>query len=209
MPVAGPQYPVNLNVWGRPCLVVGGGRVALRKVEGLMACGAEVAVVAPRIDAAVKALGPGTCAERRYRADDIAGKCLVITATDDPAVNQAVYDDCEAAGIWVNSADDPDRCTFTLPALVRQGPVLVTASTGGHSPALASWMRGQFEREIGPEYAVLAELLADERAALRAAGRATEGLAWHNALDSDMLALIRGGHISEARKRLQTCLSSS
>jgi siroheme synthase-like protein len=208
MPVSSPQYPVNLVLAGRPCLVVGGGRVAARKLEGLVACGAVVHVVAPRVDDTVRAQRV-TWEERAYRAADIAGRRLVITATDDPAVNQAVFDDCEAAGIWVNSADDPDRCTFTLPAVVRRGPVLVTASTGGHSPALASWLRGRLEQEIGEEYAVLAGLLAEERAALRAAGRSTEGLAWQTALDSDMLALIRGGHISEARERLQTCLSSS
>jgi precorrin-2 dehydrogenase / sirohydrochlorin ferrochelatase len=212
MPVsAAAQYPVNLVLTGRPCLVVGGGRVARRKVEGLVACDARVTVVAPKVDDELAAL-PGVTVERRpYRAGEAGagGYRLVITATDDRAVNQAVHDDAEAAGVWVNSADDPDRCTFTLPAVVRRGPLMVTVATGGHSPAVSSWLRARLDEEYGPEYETLIELLAEERAAIQAAGRSTEGLAWQAALDSDMLSLIRGGRISEARDRLKTCLSSS
>lgn len=210
MPVAGNSYPVNLVLSGARCLVVGGGKVARRKVEGLLTCGADVTVVAPEVDAALAAQ-PVTVERRVYVAGEAATGAyrLVMTATDDRTVNQAVYDDAVAAGIWVNSADDPDRCTFTLPAVVRRGPLLITVSTGGHSPAISSWLRGRLEAEFGPEYEVLVSLLADERAALQSEGRTTEGLAWQKALDSDMLSLIRGGRISEARDRLKTCLSSS
>lgn len=208
-PVASPPYPINLVLAGRRCLVVGGGRVALRKVEGLLACGAAVHVVAPRIASELAALPGVTTEDRAYAAGEAGGYRLVITATDDPAVNQTVFDDAEAAGIWINSADDPDRCTFTLPAVVRQGPLVVTVGTGGHSPAIASWMRRRLERDIGPEYATLVELVAAERTERQAEGQTTEGLAWQKALDSDMLELIRGGRISEARERLKTCLSSS
>jgi precorrin-2 dehydrogenase / sirohydrochlorin ferrochelatase len=203
------QYPVNLVLEGRPVLVVGGGRVARRKVEGLLAAGAAVTVVAPEVDDDLAALPGLTVHRRAYRSEDVAGHRLVLTATDDRAVNQQVHDDADAAGVWVNSADDPERCTFTLPALVRRGPLLVTVGTGGASPAVASWLRGRFEAELGPEYETLTALLAEERAAIQAEGRSTEGLAWQKALDSDMLSLIRGGRISEARDRLKTCLSSS
>ena len=210
MPVAASaQYPVNLVLTGRPCLVVGGGRVALRKVEGLLACGAAVTVVAPDVVDDLAALA--VAVERRaYQPGEAAGGYrLVIAATDDREVNQAVFDDADGAGVWVNSADDPDRCSFTLPAVVRRGPLLVTVATGGRSPALAAWIRSRLDQEFGPEYEALIALLADERATLRGEGRSTEGLAWQTALDSDMLSLIRGGRISEARERLKTCLSSS
>src|SRR3712207_6396749 len=134
MPVDAPTYPVNLLLDGRPCLVVGGGHIATRKVEGLLACGADVTVIAPEVDAALEAL-PVAVRRRRYEAGDVAGFRLAIAATDDPAVNKAVFDDAEAAGIWVNSADDPDRCSFTLPSVVRRGPLVLSVSTGGHSPA--------------------------------------------------------------------------
>ncbi len=211
MPVAATaQYPVNLVLTGRPCLVVGGGRVALRKVEGLLACEATVTVVAPEVDEELAAL-PVTVLRRPYEAGEAGsgGYRLVITATDDRAVNQAVHDDADAAGVWVNSADDPDRCSFTLPAVVRRGPLMLTVATGGHSPAVSSWLRGRLADEYGPEYETLLALVAEARAAIQADGRSTEGLAWQSALESDMLSLIRGGLISEARERLKTCLSSS
>ena len=203
------QYPVNLVLDGRPCLVVGGGRVALRKVEGLLACGGRVTVVAPSIDAELRGLPGVTLVERAWQPGDLDGMWLVIAATDDPAVNGAVYAEGERRGVWVNGADDPANCSFTLPSVVRRGDLQVTVSTGGRSPALATWLRRRLEGEIGPEYAVLLDLLATERDGLKAAGRSTEGLDWQSALDSDMLGLIRNGDLAHARERLQTCLSSS
>jgi precorrin-2 dehydrogenase / sirohydrochlorin ferrochelatase len=203
------QYPVNLVLDGRPCLVVGGGKVALRKVEGLLACGGRVTVVAPRLNPELRVLNDVMIEERPWRPDDLDGMWLVIAATDDPAVNRAVYDAGQRAGVWVNGADDPANCSFTLPSVVRRGDLQVTVSTGGRSPALATWLRRRLEGEIGPEYAVLLDLLATERDGLKAAGVSTEGLDWRSALDSDMLDLIRTGDLVHARERLQTCLSSS
>jgi siroheme synthase-like protein len=188
--------------------VVGGGRVARRKAEGLLACGAEVVVVASRISDEVRALGLA-CEERPYERGDAAGFRLVITATDDPAVNRAVFEDAEGAGVWVNSADDPANCSFTLPAVARRGPVTIAVGTQGQSPALASWLRDRLAEGVGPEYEALARLLSTERDALRESGRSTEGLDWHKALDSGMLELVRAGRIEEAKERLQACLSSS
>ena len=215
MPVSAPtQYPVNLVLTGKPCLVVGGGPVARRKVDGLLTCGAVVTVIAPEVDPDLAANPDVRILRRAYVEGDAARGTppyrLVITATDDRAVNQQVHDDADAAGIWVNSADDPDRCTFTLPAIVRNGPLMLTVATGGHSPALASHLKARLAEEYGgEEYRTLLELLEQARADLHAEGRTTEGLAWQSALDSDMLSLIRGGRISEARDRLKTCLSSS
>jgi precorrin-2 dehydrogenase/sirohydrochlorin ferrochelatase len=202
-------YPVNLLVDGRPCLVVGGGSVAARKVAGLRACGAEVHVVATRVGDEVRHQPGVTWEERAYRASDLDGRRLVIAATSDPAVNEAVYRDAEAAGVWVNGADDPAHCSFTLPSIIRRADLLVTVSTGGRSPALAVWLRERLEAEIGPEYEVLLDLLAAEREAIRAAGRSSEGVDWRSALDSDMLGLIRSGDVANARELLHTCLSSS
>ena len=209
MPVDAVQYPVNLIVEGRRCLVVGGGDVAARKAAGLRACGADVHVVAPAIGDAMRRVDGVTWEERPYRAGEVAGYRLAVAATGDPDVNRAVFDDGEAVGVWVNSADDPASCSFTLPSVARRGPVTVTVSTGGHSPALAAWLRERFEAQLGPEYETLVDLLATERAALQAAGRSTEDADWKRALDSDMLELIRAGQIMSARERLQACLSSS
>jgi precorrin-2 dehydrogenase/sirohydrochlorin ferrochelatase len=203
-----PAYPVNLVVAGRPCLVVGGGRVAARKAAGLLACGADVHVVAAEVGPEMRALDLPT-EERPYRRGEVAGYRLVIAATNDAKTNRAVFEDGETAGVWVNSADDPASCSFTLPSVLRRGPVMVAVSTGGRSPALASWLRDRIGGEIGPEYEVLAGLLAEARAEVKRSGASTEGADWRTVLDSDMLELIRNGHIEQARERLQACLSSS
>jgi precorrin-2 dehydrogenase/sirohydrochlorin ferrochelatase len=205
----GAQYPVNLVLDGRRCLVVGGGVIALRKAEGLLACGAEVTVVAPAVDDRLRALPGVTVEERPYRRGEVAAYRLAIAATDSPEANAAVFADGEAAGVWVNGADDPVNCSFTLPSVLRRGPLMVTVSTGGRSPALSRWLRRRLEAEIGPEFEVLLDLLASERERLQAEGRSTEGPGWQNALDSDMLGLIRTGDITSARKHLHACLSSS
>lgn len=259
MPITATQYPVNLILEGRPCLVVGGGPVAARKAEGLLACGAQVTVLAAEVGHEVRALGavpapgavpsqmapapafgggpaapangpaapangapvgaggevaPGrflrgslTWHERAYHQGEAVGHCLVIAATGDQTVNRAVAADAEAAGVWVNVADDPGACMFTLPAVLREGPVTVAVSTAGHSPALAGWLRDRLAEVVGPEHSALAGLLAEAREELRAKGRPTEGLDWQSILDSDMLGEIRDGQVNRARERLRACLS--
>jgi len=208
MPVDGDQYPVNLIVRGKRCLVVGGGPVAARKVAGLLACGAEVHVIAT-VPGPLLADLPVTIEARPYRRGDLAGYRLVIAATNDAVVNRAIFEEAEESGTWINSADDPASCSFTLPSVVRQGPIMVTVSTGGHSPALAAWLKRRIADTLGPEYLVLLDVLSAAREDLRASGRSTEHADWQSMLDSDMLELIKAGQVNLARERLQTWLSSS
>jgi siroheme synthase-like protein len=182
-------YPVVLRLEGKRCLVVGGGAVARRKVEGLLAAGASVRVVAPAVDAELTAL-EGVDVERRpYRAEDLAGCWLAVAATDDVAVQQAVFDDGEAAGVWVNAADDPDRCSCFLPAVHRRPPVLVAVSTGGTSPALAAWLRDRLAAALPEQLEQLAGALAAQRRELRAAGIATEEVDWRARIDAVLAEL--------------------
>ncbi len=205
MPVDVPLYPVNLLVAGRPVLVVGGGAVAAEKARGLLTAGAVVHVVAPQVGDAVRALDV-TWEERPYERGEAARYRLAVACTDDPAANQAVFDDGEAAGVWVNAADDPDRCSYTLPARLDRGRVLVTVSTGGHSPALSAWLRDRLAEAVPPEVDELAGLLADARAELRAERGSTLGADWRTALDSGMLDLVRAGRLDEARELLRASL---
>jgi precorrin-2 dehydrogenase/sirohydrochlorin ferrochelatase len=207
MPVEGAQYPVNLMLGGKRCLVVGGGPVAARKVAGLLACGADVHVIAVDPGPEVTALGVAV-ETRPYRPGDMVGYRLVIAATNDRSLNRAIFTEAEAAGTWVNSADDPASCTFTLPSIVRQGPIMVTVSTGGRSPALATWLKHRIAGDLGPEYQVLLDLLSSVREDMRAAGRSTEEADWQSVLDSDMLELIKAGQVSVARERLKSWLLS-
>jgi siroheme synthase-like protein len=202
-----PAYPVVLRVEGRPCLVVGGGPVAARKVTDLFECGANVTVVAPDIDPSIDALE--ATAEQRdrhlhverrpYRAGEAAGYRLVVTATGIPEVDRRAAADAETAGIWVNSADDADHCTFFLPSVHREGAVSVSVSTGGASPALAAWLRRRIGETLGPHLGELAELLEGGRVALRTAGRPTSSVDWTALLDGELPGLVRGGRIDEAR----------
>lgn len=226
MPILSNTYPINLILDGRPCLVVGGGPVAARKAEGLLACGALVLVVAPEVGEEVRALGEGypdtlSWHDRPFGADDVQGRFLVIAATNDRVSNRAVASAAGAVPVWVNVADDPDVCTFILPAIKREGPVTVAVSTAGHSPALAGWIRDHLHvgppgapcgpdcSPLGPEHAVAARLMAEARDELREAGRSTEGLDWQGALGSAMFTSIRAGNIDQAREQLRECLSLS
>jgi precorrin-2 dehydrogenase/sirohydrochlorin ferrochelatase len=171
------QFPVNLNLHGRPVLVVGGGRIAYRKVEQLLMADAEVTVLSPMFVDEFHSL-PVTLVQREYASGDIDAFRLVITATGNTPVNQQIFDECEAKGIWINSADDPDRCAFTLPAALRRGDLMVTVSTGGASPALASWLRSHLELSIVPEFEEVVSRLAIERARVHAQGESTENVQW-------------------------------
>lgn len=187
-------FPVSLDLDGRLCLVVGAGRIALRKTEQLLRSGAAVTVLAPDVDPGFARL-PVEVRRRRYRPGDATGFWLVITATGDPLVDQPIFDECEAHHIWCNSADDPARCSFILPAVHRQGPISVAISTGGISPALASWLRAELGAVLGPEFADLAARLAAERAAVHAEGRSTEDVDWRPIIErlaADVGALAPG-----------------
>ncbi|MBA2326922.1 MAG: bifunctional precorrin-2 dehydrogenase/sirohydrochlorin ferrochelatase [Actinobacteria bacterium] len=202
-------YPVNLIVRGRRCVVVGAGRIAARKIEALLAAGADVHVVAPKLGDDVAALleaGRVTVDEREFVPGDLDGAWLATTATDEPEVNRAVFEAGESRGVWVNSADDPANCSFTLMSVVRRGDVVVTIGTGGRSPALAAWLKQRTQAELGPEYETLVTLLSEAREELRASGRSTEDADWNRALDSGMLDLIRAGKVGEAKELLRSCL---
>ena len=175
-------FPAMLDLTDRPVLVVGAGAVALRKTGQLLACGARVTVLAPDVHPGFADL-PVTVERRCFAPGDTDGYRLVFTATGDRRVDQAVFDEAEASGLWVNSADDPARCSFILPAVHRQGPITVSVSTAGVSPALASWLRAELGALIGPEFADLAADLAAERAAIRATGASTEDIDWRPVIE--------------------------
>jgi siroheme synthase-like protein len=203
---------VNLIVTGRRCVVVGAGRIAARKIEALLEAGADLEVVAPEAGDQVREWherGRLTWHARRFAPSDLDDAWLATTATGDPATNRAVFEAGEARRVFVNSADDPEHCSFTLMSLVRQGDLVVTVGTGGRSPALATYLRDHVRSEMGPEYSVLLDVLSEAREDMRAGGRSSEDADWQAALDSGILDLIRRGSVAEAKELLQTCLSSS
>lgn len=202
-------YPVNLRLGGRPVLVVGAGRVAARKVAGLLDAGGVVTVVAPEIGAVVERLAAADriAVERRaYRPGEATAYRLVITATGDVDVDGAVWADADAAGVWVNSADDPERCSFILPAIHRDGSVSVAVSSGGASPALASWLRNRIAAEFGDGLGALAFLLGEARREVHASGCSTESVDWRSLLDGPLPELVAEGELVEARRLIEAVI---
>jgi precorrin-2 dehydrogenase / sirohydrochlorin ferrochelatase len=164
--LAVPFYIACLRLTGRRCLVVGGGDVGLEKVEGLLACGGAVTLVAPDAHgelARLAAEGSIAWERREYATADLDGSFLVIAATDVSEVNIAVHEDADARAMLVNVVDVPPLCNFILPAIVRSGPLAIAISTAGASPALAKRMKREIADQFGEHYARLAVLLNDAR----------------------------------------------
>ena len=175
-------FPIVVRLQGRPVLVVGGGVVALRKTEGLLASGATVRVVSPEFVEGFTELGV-EMVHRRYESTDLDGAWLVVAATNDPVVQQQIFDECEARGVFCNGVDDPDRCSFILPAVERRGPVIVAVSTQGRSPTLAKYLKQHLAAAMPDDVEALADRLAAERRALQQQGISTEDVEWPNPLE--------------------------
>ena len=159
-------YPIMVDLTGRRCLVVGGGRVAERKVALLLDCGAAVDVVSPAATPKLTALasaGAIRLAARAVRSEDVFGAFMVFVATDDAAVNRAVAAEARGAGTLVNVADAPTSCNFLVPSVVRRGDLTIAISTAGGSPALAKRLRQRLEETIGPEYELFLAALRELR----------------------------------------------
>ena len=202
-------YPVNLDLTGRRTLVGGGGSVAARKVRGLLAAGANVTGIAPDAIDEIANDHRVRWHQRSYRRGEVASYRLAVSATGDPAVDGQVYWDAEAADVWLNSADDPEHCSFTLPAVTARDDLQVTVSTNGRSPAVAAWLRRTIDAAIGPEHATVVTLAAEVRAELRSTTGTSESTGWEDALDEALVDLIRAGDLDAARCRLRAAVGLS
>src|SRR6185503_7685565 len=162
-----PFYIACLRLSGRRCVVVGGGEIGLEKVEGLLACGGDVTLIAPEAHPALQELaaeGSIRWEERPFAgAADLEGAFLAIAATNDTEVNIGVYEQAEQRAMLVNVVDVPPLCNFILPAIVRSGPLAIAISTAGASPALAKRMKREIADSYGEPYARLAVILNDHR----------------------------------------------
>ena len=204
-------YPIVIDLAGRPCVVVGGGAVAERKVRGLLEAGAVVTVVSPRLSVGLATLASAgeinhLC--RRYQRGDLAGATLAFVATGDRRLTAAVAREGGRRRVWVNAADDPEHCDFFLPSVLRRGPLLVAVATGGASPALARAVREEIERLLPADYAALAQTVAQVRRELRTRGLRPDAANWSRALAIEINRVGANGSADVARARLLQSLGA-
>lgn len=151
-----PLFPMFFLLEGKTCVVVGAGAVGQEKIQGLLAAGARVRVIAPEATPLIQRLARTRKLEwepKRFRASDLKGAFLVVAATSVTELNEAIWRAARRKGVLCNVVDDPPRCDFFYPAVVRRGALQIAVSTGGRSPALAQQVRKDIERYFGPEYA--------------------------------------------------------
>jgi len=204
--------PIFLDMQGRPCLVVGGGATAARKVSNLLRAGAAVTVVSPELcDALACKVESGALRHeaRCFEPDDIAGQRLVIAATDDHAINRQIAELAKAADIPVNVVDDPDACTFVLPSIVDRSPVTIAVSSGKTSPVLARMLRTRLEALIPAGYGRLAELSGRyrERVKARFSEQRDRRRFWDRVLQGAVAERILAGQFEEAEAVIESELA--
>jgi precorrin-2 dehydrogenase/sirohydrochlorin ferrochelatase len=204
-------YPIHLDIQNRNCLVVGGGGVGTRKVETLLKCGAKVTVVSPEISDRLQNLAESarlTLKPRPYRTEDIEGMFLVIGASDDETLNRQISSDAERRNTLCNIADQPEKCNFILPSIVRRDDLVITISTSGRSPALAKKLRKKLERRFGPEYGDFLKLMGAIRSMLLSQAHEPEvhKPLFEQLIDSNLIALIQEGKTEDINALLAKIL---
>lgn len=199
------HYPIFLNIEGRRCVVIGGGPVAERKVEGLLRDGASVTVISPSLTKCLESLANEEKIRylaRDYREGDLAEYQLAFVATGDDGVNAAVAREGSERGVWVNAADDPAHCDFILPSVLRRGELVVAVATGGSSPALSRVIREELESYFSEDYATLAAIAAEVRRELKDRSVNPKAEDWRQALGNGLRRLIAAGKQGEAKAYL-------
>jgi precorrin-2 dehydrogenase/sirohydrochlorin ferrochelatase len=207
-------YPITLvDLANTPCVVVGGGGVAARKVAALREAGARPVVISPALCESLRRQvdeGHIDAIQRHYQVGDLADVRLVIAATDDSATNEAVWREAQDTGCLVNVVDDPPRCNFYVPATVRRGALTLAVSTTGKSPLLARRIRKMLEEQYDTAYEAYVELLGELRPRVQeeVAGLDRRKALWEALLDSDVLDLLRAGQTQAARHHAETILEA-
>lgn len=208
-------YPAFIDLQGRLAVVIGGGEVAVRKVEMLAASGAKVRVISPEFQGELETWGREGRVElvrRSYQVGDLEGAAICVAATDDEEVNQAVSAEGRSRGVLVNVVDRPALCDFIVPSVVARGDLLIAISTGGAGPVLSRRIREELERRFGPEYGEFVKLLEEARPRILGSEPDYERRKrlFEAIVDSaELLALICEGDLAGARKRLDELLADT
>ena len=206
-------YPIQLEIENMPCLVVGGGSVALRKVKSLVKAGARVTVISPALtDGLAELAETGSIRHiaRGYEACDADGYDLVICATDDVGINRQVAREAQAFGVLVNVIDAPEEGNFTVPSSLDCGPLLLTISTGGISPAFSRMLRQELAETYGAVHGAFLTKLGVWRDEVKDILPIPQerGSFWRSVLTRDVMKLLREGNLEKAEESIQDAISS-
>lgn len=215
-------YPIFLDIKRKPCVVIGGGNVAERKVVSLLDAGARVLVISPELTPALKKLASkkkiGYC-PKSYEQGDLKGFFLAYSATNNSRVNKAVFKEAKGQAVLLNVVDVPELCNFIVPSVVDRGDLLIAISTSGKSPAMAKKIRQQLEKEFGKEHAVFLEIMGKIRDKLLTPDRFNRGLTiskesdknkrvFESIVNSPMLEWIRQGKRQKIDRFLKETLKT-
>jgi len=205
-------YPIFMDLKAQSVLVVGGGAVALRKVQTLMHHGAYVHIVSPRLVPELKELIDGkTCfwLEKDYSTEDIQEAILVFACTEKEEVNAQVANDANAHHRPVNVVDDPEKCSFIVPSIMERGDLKIAVSTGGSSPIVARQVRAELQSLYGQEMAEYLTLLKTWRSlAKRSLPSEKRSIFWQRATDGEVRELINAKRLTEAEGVVEKCFQS-
>ncbi len=205
-------YPIFINLQAQPVVVVGGGHVAGRKVETLLEYGASVRIVAPQLSPELQALvSEGRCRweAREYQSGDLEDAVLVFSCTEHEAVNALVAKEARQAGRAVNVVDDPEKCSFIVPAILRRGELSIAVSTGGSSPLVAKQIRRELEGIYGEEMAAYLALLRDWRQEVKMhLPLKARAAFWARVTDGEVRQLILEKRMNEAKEVVEQCFRS-
>jgi len=204
--------PIFINITNRPCVVIGGGEVASRKVTMLLKANAAITLYSPDICHELQALadtGKITYINANFEESQLAGACLVIAATDVAAVNIAVSIAAKAQNIPVNIVDSPELCTFTMASIVERSPIVIAISSEGTAPVLARYIRTKIETMLPAGYGRIAGIAGEFRDKVKAKFATTQErrIFWEGVLQGPIVERILSGQEAAARKSLDELLS--
>jgi len=196
-------YPIFLNLQDRRCVVIGGGKVALRKIKALLDCGAKVTMISPEPHPEIVKLSKKKVIrlfQRDYRKEDLNDAAVAFACTGVKEINRRVAEDSKKLRVPVNITDDPGLSEFIIPSFFRRGDLTIAVSTAGVSPALARKIRKNLEKSLGKEYASLVSLIGEVRSALKKRGCAVDGEAWQKVLElHSLMRFVKEGRTKKAK----------
>lgn len=206
------NYPIFVDLNDRPCLIVGGGDVAARKIRLQLSAGAKITIISPQLSSVIRneMLDRVTYIQREFEDNDIEGYRLITAATDNASVNRRVSELAQARNVPVNVVDQPHLCSFITPAIIDRGAVTIAVSTGGGAPVMARNLRGKVEAIIPENYKHLAQAMQDNRALAKSVlpDEDDRRRFWDKILQGNVAELFLSGRLEQGRLALSEAFQS-